>query len=168
MTVATRAWRISTGIAFSFLFPLAAHAQSSVELYGLIDAAVGSFKGSGDPAATVGLLNGGLTTSFYGIRGTEDLGGGFKADFAIEGYFLVNNGEAGRFVGDAAYSRNAYVDLSTAYGTLRLGRQVTQLFYVTARSNPMGASFRFSPLQTQLWIAEHSRCISRSAFHRSS
>jgi predicted porin len=74
-------------LAFAALSPVAANAQSSVQVYGIVDAVVGSFKDSGDPAATVGLLNGGQTTSFYGIRGTEDLGGGFKADFEIEGRF---------------------------------------------------------------------------------
>ncbi|MFP3481101.1 porin, partial [Burkholderia sp. SIMBA_057] len=81
-------------------------------------------------------------------RGTEDLGGGYKADFVLEEYILLNNGRAGRFAGDAQYSRNAYVDLPTQYGTLRMGRLVTPLFYITAGTNPMPGSYRFSPLQT--------------------
>lgn len=146
-------------LAFATLSPVAANAQSSVQVYGIVDAVVGSFKGSGDPAATVGLLNGGQTTSFYGMRGTEDLGGGYKADFEIEGYFLVNNGETGRFTGDTTYSRNAYVDLASPYGTLRFGRIVTTLFYITAQTNPMPGSYRFSPLQTQTWITDYGRNV---------
>jgi len=146
-------------LALSAIIPLAAHAQSSVTLYGILDAVVGSFKGSGDPAATVGLLNGGQTTSFVGMRGTEDLGGGYKADFVLEEYVLLNTGQAGRFAGDAQYSRNAYVDLYTPYGTLRMGRLVTPLFYITARTNPMPGSYRFSPLQTVTWIADYGRNV---------
>ncbi|MGF6781403.1 porin [Paraburkholderia sp. GAS334] len=146
-------------LAFATLSPVAANAQSSVQVYGIVDAVVGSFKASGDSAATVGLLNGGQTTSFYGIRGTEDLGGGYKADFEIEGYFLVNTGQAGRFTGDTTYSRNAYVDLAGPYGTLRFGRMVTTLFYITARTNPIPSSYRFSPLQTQTWIAAYGRNV---------
>jgi len=52
----------------------AAMAQSSVTLYGRADVGVGSEKVDGD--STTKMINGGLTTSRWGIRGTEDLGGG--------------------------------------------------------------------------------------------
>ena len=159
MNMPGRSRYAAIAFALATFSPVAARAQSSVQLYGIVDAVVGSFKASGGPAAAVGLLNGGQTTSFYGMRGTEDLGGGFKADFAIEGYFLVNNGQAGRFAGDTTYSRNAYVDLSSPYGTLRFGRLVTPLFYITAKTNPMSVSFRFSPLMTQTWIAAYGRNV---------
>jgi predicted porin len=130
-----------------------------VQLYGLLDIAGGVFKQSGDPASLKGLLNGGQTTSFYGMRGTEDLGGGLRADFAIEGYLLFNNGQAGRFAGDTTYSRNAYVDLANEYGVLRMGRMISPLFYITAKTNPMGSSTRFSPLMNQTWMAAFGRTV---------
>lgn len=137
-----------------------AHAQvSTLQLYGLLDTVIGNFKASGDPSSTVGMLNGGQITSFYGLRGTEDLGGGLKAGFAIESYIFVTNGQGGRFAGDGMFSRNAYVELASPYGMLRLGRQVTPLFYIMARTNPMGGSFRFSPLMTQSWIVNYGRTV---------
>lgn len=152
--------RCSTiAFALAAFSPVAANAQSSVALYGLLDVAVGSFKASGAPAATIGEVSGAQSASFWGMRGTEDLGSGFKAGFAIEGYFLVNNGQAGRFAGDTTFSRNAYVDLASPYGTLRLGRVVTPFYYITARTNPMGASFRFSPFMTQTWVSDFGRTV---------
>ncbi|WP_250495369.1 porin [Caballeronia sp. GAWG1-1] len=137
-----------------------AHAQAStVQLYGLLDSVIGNFKASGDPSSVVGMLNGGQITSFYGMRGIEDLGGGLKAGFAIESYIFVNNGQVGRFAGDGAFSRNAYVELASPYGMIRMGRQVTPLFYIMARTNPMGGSFRFSPLMTQSWIVNYGRTV---------
>ncbi|SAL36223.1 porin [Caballeronia sordidicola] len=137
-----------------------AHAQTStLQLYGLIDEVVGNFKASGDPSSVVGLMNGGQITSFYGIRGTEDLGGGLKAGFAVESYILANTGQGGRYVGDALYSRNAYVEIASPYGLVRFGRQVTPLFYIMAKANPMGGSFRFSPLMTQTWIVGYGRTM---------
>jgi predicted porin len=65
-----------------------ASAQSSVTLYGLVDAYVGSVKVNGLrqsgvnlPAASGG---GGLNTSRFGFKGSEDLGGGLKANFLLE------------------------------------------------------------------------------------
>ncbi|PYE21237.1 hypothetical protein [Paraburkholderia silvatlantica] len=51
----------------------------ALQLYGLLDSAIGNVKASGDPSSTVGMLNSGQITSFYGMRGSEDLGGDVKA-----------------------------------------------------------------------------------------
>ncbi len=138
----------------------AAIAQAStVQLYGTLDVAIGSFKPSGASASSLAMLSGGQTTSFYGIRGTEDLGGGLRANFAIEGYLLMNSGQSGRFSGDNAYSRNAYVGLSGQWGEIRAGRLINPLFFITARTNPLGGSTRFSPLMVQTWIADFGRAV---------
>ena len=62
-----------------------AQAQSSVSLYGLVDLSVGSFQSPGADA-TKGVNSGNMTTSFYGLKGSEDLGSGLKANFAVESF----------------------------------------------------------------------------------
>ncbi|KVO63124.1 porin [Burkholderia stagnalis] len=105
----------------------AAHAQSSVTLYGLIDAGVSyvnhSAKTPGVAGSKLFKFDDGIAQgSRWGLRGTEDLGGGLKAIFVLENGFNVGTGAAGQ--GGAMFGRQAYVGLSQAqYGTLTFGRQ---------------------------------------------
>ncbi|GAB5099016.1 porin [Caballeronia sp. LP006] len=102
-------------------FAGAAHAQSSVTLYGIIDA---GFLYSNNSAGQklYALNSGNVQGSRWGLRGTEDLGGGLKALFVLENGFNVFNGALGQ--GGDEFGRQAYVGLSTAqYGTVTLGRQ---------------------------------------------
>ncbi|MCO8576405.1 porin [Burkholderia multivorans] len=99
----------------------AAHAQSSVTLYGLIDAGITYTNNQGGHSAwqeTSGSING----SRWGLRGTEDLGGGLKAIFTLENGFGINNGtlkQNGR-----EFGRQAFVGLAhSGFGSLTLGRQ---------------------------------------------
>jgi len=121
----------------------AAQAQS-MQLYGLLDVAAGRFQSSGSPRAWH-VDSGGMTNSFVGFRGSDDLGGGVQAKFAIEHYLRVDTGQAGRFGGDPFWGRNAYVGLSGAFGTTVLGRNTTPLFLSTALFNAFGDSYAFSP-----------------------
>lgn len=109
-------------------FATAANAQSSVTLYGLIDAgfsyvnnevAPGSDKGS---AAAFRLSSGNINGSRWGLRGVEDLGGGMKAIFTLESGFSMGNGST--LQGGNQFGRQAYAGISTAnMGTVTLGRQ---------------------------------------------
>jgi general bacterial porin, GBP family len=108
----------------------AAHAQSSVTLYGLIDAglmytnnvATSAGHGSSLWQATSGNING----SRFGLRGSEDLGGGLKAIFVLENGFNIQNGKLGQ--DGREFGRQAYVGLSSnQFGTLTLGRQYDEL-----------------------------------------
>lgn len=99
----------------------AAHAQSSVTLYGSLDAGivyVNNVGGSHLWAQT----SSALSPTYWGLRGVEDLGGGLKGIFNLESGFNVNNGAfAG---GGSMFNRKAYVGLqSDQYGGLTLGRQ---------------------------------------------
>lgn len=124
---------------------LGAQAQSSVTVYGLVDLSIGSTKPVGGIAQT-GVDNGKLTTSYYGFRGTEDLGGGLSAVFKLESFFRADTGASGRFNGDAQFSRNAVVGLSSKnWGSLMLGRNTTPLFISTLSFNAFGDSFGYSP-----------------------
>ncbi|WP_232540373.1 porin [Azohydromonas aeria] len=124
----------------------AAQAQSSVQLAGLVDMSVGSFKAPGDASATTRAENGSMTTSYWLMRGKEDLGSGLSAIFSLESFFRADTGASGRFTGDTLFSRSAYVGLDSAtLGTLRLGRITTPLFVATVTFNAFGDSYGFSP-----------------------
>jgi predicted porin len=120
----------------------AAHAQSSVTLYGLIDAGlmytnnVKPKGGAGGPLfqATSGEING----SRFGFRGAEDLGGGLKAIFVLENGFSVTNGKLAQ--DSRLFGRQAYVGLSSdQWGTVTLGRQYDSLVdYVAPLSGTAG------------------------------
>ncbi len=124
-----------------------AHAQSSVQLMGTLDAFVGHLKAPGDADGRSVVNSGGMTTSWYGFKGTEDLGGGLKASFALTAFLQVDTGTPGRFTGDPYFSRDANVSLSSAtLGTLTAGRALAPNFLPTILFNPFGDSFTFSPL----------------------
>ena len=107
----------------------AALAQSSVTLYGLVDVWVGSSKAESNstaiPAANGKVSNsvlnsGGFSTSRIGFRGTEDLGGGLKANFTIE-TAISPDAPSQSSLG----SRVATVGLSGGFGAIDLGRNWT-------------------------------------------
>jgi len=106
---------------------VAAHAQSSVTLYGLIDAGVSYVNHS---SATVSGHSNSLTKyddgvaqgSRWGLKGSEDLGGGLKAIFTLENGFNSGNGALGQ--NGREFGRQAFVGLSKdGMGTLTFGRQ---------------------------------------------
>ncbi|WJF90954.1 porin [Paraburkholderia bonniea] len=107
--------------ALTGVFATAAHAQSSVTLYGLIDAGITYTNNQGGHSnwqATSGQVNG----SRWGLRGAEDLGGGLKAVFVLENGFSIQNGNLGQ--NSREFGRQAYVGLSSnEFGTVSLGRQ---------------------------------------------
>ncbi len=130
----------------------AAMAQSSVSMYGLIDLSVGSTKAPGG-LANKNVNSGNMSTSFIGFKGSEDLGGGLSAVFAIESFMRNDTGEAGRFNGAAFWARSATVGLSSGAGTVTLGRNTTSLFVNTLIFNAFGDSFGFSPAIRQTFTS---------------
>ena len=119
-------------------------AQSSVSLYGLLDLSIARTQAPG-AAARSGVESGQMTTSFWGVKGTEDLGGGLKAQYALESFMRADTSSAGRFDGDAFWARNAYVGLEGGFGTITMGRNTTSLFVQTLIFNAFGDSFSYSP-----------------------
>ncbi|OLL32489.1 porin [Burkholderia sp. SRS-W-2-2016] len=104
-----------------------AHAQSSVTLYGLIDESI-QYVNNATPngGSLVQLFGGNLQGNRFGLKGTEDLGGGLKAIFQLENGFDINTGRLGQ--GGLMFGRQAYVGLSSdAFGTFTAGRQYDPL-----------------------------------------
>lgn len=140
-TVLTRA----VALALATMGAGAAFAQSSLTLYGNLDIAYTNVsKKEGDVSGTVlppasfatkstvnGISSSVSSVNAIGIRGTEDIGGGYKGNFVLEGQMQVDtgaqSGQDGRMWG-----RQAYVGLTTPFGEVRLGRQYAPMFYAFA------------------------------------
>lgn len=121
----------------------AAFAQSSLTLYGNADVSLDHVKrtegvrlvplnpaSQGTKASITRVSPSATSQTSYGIRGTEDIGGGYKASFVLEGQLSHDTGalsQDGRFFG-----RQSYVGLTTPFGEVRLGRQYAPIFYSTA------------------------------------
>ncbi|WP_028210302.1 porin [Paraburkholderia mimosarum] len=109
--------------------PALAQAQSSVTLYGIIDEGISYFSNAATANASGGvaghsavrLLSGVIQQSRWGLRGTEDLGGGLKTIFVLENGFDASTGKAAQ--GGLLFGKKAYVGMASPYGTLTLGRQ---------------------------------------------
>jgi len=134
-------------LSVSACLPVAAMAQSSVTLYGIIDTDVTYLNhvrnAQGHSSSQVAMASGGEFGSRFGMRGTEDLGGGNKAIFVLEQGFNGNNGA----MSDSTrqFGRLAYVGLSSQYGAVTLGRQYSALFDTMAAFFPQGRSVTFEP-----------------------
>ncbi|WP_321839234.1 porin [Paraburkholderia bannensis] len=106
----------------------AAHAQSSVTLYGVIDTSLTYVNHSAANKSLWALgnnSNGNLAGTRWGVKGSEDLGGGLKAIFQLENGFNPSTGGTSSGV---MFGRQAFVGLaSDQYGTLTLGRQYDPL-----------------------------------------
>ncbi|MCJ7798634.1 MAG: porin, partial [Polaromonas sp.] len=99
------------------LLSTAAMAQSSVTLYGIVDAAVVHTTNQVG-GSKIAVDAGQLATSRWGMKGSEDLGGGLKANFGLEGTLVNDSGAAGNL-----FDRQATVGLSGGFGSVNLGRQ---------------------------------------------
>ena len=134
----------------------AASAQSSVTLFGVVDATLAFGKGNGVGSSNkTQLTNSGYNSSRLGFRGTEDLGGGMSASFWLEAGMANDNGEgaptntnnqasgtgaavAGRQ--GLTFNRRSTVSLGGGWGEVRLGRDYTPQFWNLNLFNPFGPS----------------------------
>lgn len=99
-----------------------AQAQSSVTLYGEIDNAVAYYNNVGH-GSLISLQGADLTANQWGLKGKEDLGGGFQAIFNLENGFDINTGQLRQ--GGREFGKNAWVGMaSESLGTITIGRQL--------------------------------------------
>ena len=149
-----------TLIALAALSAIAgvAQAQSSVTLYGLVDADVGRFTTNVVSAGAVKSQSQtkvnpeGLNGNRWGMRGSEDLGGGMKAIFNLESGFTIDDGAQGQ---GALFGRRANVGLAGDFGTVELGRSSSPYSGVAADHTMMGMS-KFDPsnLNNSIGVAD--------------
>lgn len=114
----------------------AAMAQSSVELYGLVDLIVHKDKGQ-----ATAMTSGGMATSRWGLRGSEDLGGGLKAVFKLEQQINADTGTVG-----AGFSRESYLGLEGGFGMVKFGKVWTAYDDVAAAGDGVFNANVFSPI----------------------
>ena len=124
----------------------AAHAQSSVTLYGAIDTSltyVHNAQGNKNLWALGNSSAGNLSGTRWGLKGTEDLGAGLKAIFQLENGFDPSTGKLGQ--GSRLFGRQAYVGLtSDSLGSVTLGRQYDPLIDLVqgiTEDNYFGSAF---------------------------
>ena len=122
----------------------AAMAQSTVTLYGIADVWVGSTKDSGatNTQRQTVMGSGGYNGNRFGLRGSEDLGGGLKANFVLEQGFTIDDGNgpdsdstAAGIQMTQAFQRAAWIGLSGGFGEVRFGRQLTAYDTLRAATN---------------------------------
>ncbi|MDR3100147.1 MAG: porin [Paraburkholderia sp.] len=104
------------------VMPALAAAQTSVTLYGRVVAGVTYINNAGSGHVVEGDTCGPPSCNLWGLKGSEDLGGGTSAIFTLENGFNIQNGRLGQ--GGTMFGRQAFVGLSNAqYGTVTFGRQ---------------------------------------------
>lgn len=155
----------SLAIALLSLLPLAAaHAQTSVQIYGIADASIGieDTDAPGEDRRTV-IGSGTQSTSRIGFRGTEDLGNGLKALFNLEAGVAMDTG-----AGDSAglFQRRAVVGLQGSFGTITVGREYSPVAAVAQSADPLGHTFYGSTL-TGFGANRLTRRLSNSVNYKS-
>ena len=118
-----------------------ATAQTNVQVYGLIDAGVEAVNHAGpNDHGVVRVISGGKNTSRWGFRGTEDLGGGLKAVFQLEGGILLDTGATD----GPLFKRQANVGLEGGFGRVVIGRSFTTTYDLVIKVDPMGFAPNYS------------------------
>ena len=113
----------------------AAQAQSSVTVYGIVDAGFGSTDGGASTNQVKFISGGALSSSRWGLRGTEDLGGGLAANFVLESGITTDDGAS------SGFTRTATVGLaSTSLGQLVIGRMNRLDYDAAIAIDPFGAA----------------------------
>lgn len=120
-------------------FAGAASAQSSVTLFGIVDAAYARVSNSGGPSAS-GVTNSGLNSSRLGFRGVEDMGGGLRAGFWLEGQLFNDVGQGSNATTGYNFLRRSTVSLLGGFGEIRLGRDYAPHFWNTTVYDPFGTN----------------------------
>jgi len=152
-TSVSRARALCAAAAVAAFAPGPAAAQQ-VEVYGVLDAFVGTIRSSaaaGPSDSRTVVDSGGMQTSFFGIAGSEDLGYGLKAVFGLEAFLRNDTGAAGRFDGDVFFARSAFVGFEGEFGRSTLGRNTTPYFVSAIGFNPFVDSFVVGPAITHIF-----------------
>jgi len=124
-------------LAVASLVSAPVFAQSNVTLYGTFDAGVrhvDNTNGNGDSLTSMN-SSGTYNSNRWGMTGSEDLGGGMKANFTLEGGFLTGTGQMDD--NNTLFRRKQIVGLSGSWGRLDMGRNYTAIFYTTGAYDPL-------------------------------
>jgi predicted porin len=142
-----------TGVAALIGFSAAAaHAQSAVTLYGVVDSgllyqstAAASFSPTAPNLGKVyRFKDGGIYASGWGIKGTEDIGGGYHVNFKLQGSFDSGTGKFG--LSDtpgvtAQFNQYATLGVSGPFGKIDAGRQIVPMIWAMYDTDVRGAQY---------------------------
>ena len=164
-------WARALGLAALATVSMATQAQStgnsSLTLYGLVDASVGRFTGAATGVnaqnkAVSKMEGGSLSTSRWGLRGNEDLGGGMSASLELSSFIRNDTGASGRndaipapvnVAADPFFARAAWLGLSHKdFGRVRMGNVTTLLFLNAITSNAFGDATVLGPLNLATFV----------------
>ena len=136
-----------SGAAFAQVAP------NNITLYGIVDAGLQSTKTTTRASATAAEVSGTITGlnsgiqsgSRWGLRGSEDLGGGLRANFQLESGFSLDTGVVGQSTAGSnprLFGRASWVGLSGGFGEVRAGRMaIFSSAFVTGTADPFGNGF---------------------------
>ena len=154
-----------------------AMAQSNVSMYGTIDtgvlsmsnysAGIGYLPTKAHGGSAMRLRDGGLGGSHFGFKGSEDLGGGLRANFQIQGLINSANGVVGGAGGSgqpAFFNQLTVVGMSGGFGDVKLGRQFSPVAFAMQFTDPRGFRYFGSTLTalvgmnsaSKAWIGDNS------------
>lgn len=132
---------LSLALFAAFAIGGGAHAQSDVQVYGLIDAGVETLNhANANQNSVTKVISGGKNTSRWGFRGNEDFGGGLKAVFGLEGGILLDTGAAD----GPLFKRQAFVGLDGSFGRIVIGRSFTTTYDFVILFDPLGYAPNYS------------------------
>ncbi|MCP3712956.1 porin [Paraburkholderia sp. CNPSo 3274] len=145
-----------------------AYAQSTVTLYGALDSGLlyqstsasysaapflPNTKLNGNAGHVVQLKDGGIYSSIFGMKGSEDLGGGYAANFKLQGAFNSSNGQPGKSgtpTASSIFTQVTTVGVSGPFGKIDFGRQFAPMAYAMAETDVRGAQYFGSVLTAWL------------------
>ncbi len=125
-------------VAVAAALPTIALAQTNVTLYGIADGGIGMQDRGGNAKSAIVVSSGTQSTSRFGIRGTEDLGGGMKATFNFESGIRADTGLGSPSNAGLDFSRRSVVGLEGSFGSVLLGRDYTPGFSAGGATDVMG------------------------------
>ncbi len=117
----------------------------NVQIYGIVGVTQGYASAGTSAGRSFNTGNGAMSSSRFGVRGTEDLGGGLKASLKLEGSLAGDSGQVGG-VGGASnaapytFDRDAFLSLGGGFGEVRIGRQESFVNATIAAVNPTGSN----------------------------
>ena len=136
-------------LAVAIIAGFATSAQAaSVKVYGRLDAGLTSISGTGANDETLsGLAYGPLSSSRWGIKGKEDLGGGYGAFFALESEVHNDTGasggnnKTGSGIGSVYWKRKSIIGMKTPAGKFSLGLNKTADKVLASKYDMIGSNF---------------------------
>jgi predicted porin len=135
--------RLTSGFVL-LMWIVSARAQSAVTLYGIVDSGLQyaskvATASGGDAVNSFSFNSAGLGLSAFGLRGREDLGGGFSTNFDLESGISTANGGFGSSNGNF-WGRRAWVGINGGFGEIRFGLQASPFFLTMFDSDPRSFS----------------------------